>query len=67
MRRDVSQKKVAKARFIVLLLSIGVKWSYNLYKIIDFPNAIHSKSWVYLRVWKKMQSHKFYPMSNTFS
>ena len=41
MRRDVSQKKVAKARFIVLLLSIGVKWSYNLYKIIDFPNAIH--------------------------
>ena len=64
MRRDVSQKKVAKARFIVLLLSIGVKWSYNLYKIIDFPNA---KSWVYLRVWKKMQSHKFYPMSNTFS
>ena len=40
MRRDVSQKKVAKARFIVLLLSIGVKWSYNLYKIIDFPNAI---------------------------
>ena len=43
MRRDVSQKKVAKARFIVLLLSIGVKWPYNLYKIIDFPNAIHSR------------------------